>query len=102
MEWHAFHDAFCAAVGSNKSLTNVQKFTHLRSCLEGKAYRCIQGYSVTKENYEKALEDLNNRFGRKRLIVTELVKSIVNLSVSDQSDAKTLRFLLDTLRNRIR
>ena len=65
LEWPAFNDAFYAAVGSNPNLSNVQKLTHLRSCLRGSALRCIQGYAVTNENYPKALRDLNNRFGHR-------------------------------------
>ena len=37
---------------------------------------------MINESYEKALQDLNARFGRKRLIVGELVKSI-QLKVPD-------------------
>ena len=77
LDWSAFNDAFQAAVGSNTKLSDVQKLTHLRGCLTGRALRCIERYAVTNENYVKAVQDLNNRFGRKRLIVGELVKSII-------------------------
>ena len=58
LEWSAFYDAFLASVDSHKRLSNVQKFTHLRSCLNGRAYKCIEGYAVTNDNYPKALQDL--------------------------------------------
>ena len=57
---------------------------------------------MINENYEKALQDLKARFGRKRLIVSELVKSILGLRVPDENDSKAIRYLLDTLKNRIR
>ena len=66
LEWPAFHDAFVASVSSHKKLSNAQKFTHLRSCLSGRESKCIEGYSVTNDNYSKAFQDLQNRFGRKR------------------------------------
>ena len=44
LEWSAFYDAFVASVDSHNRLSNVQKFTHLRSCLYGRAYKCIEGY----------------------------------------------------------
>ena len=70
---------FVALVDSHKKLSNVQKFTHMRSCLSGRALKCIKGYSVMNGNYSKAFQDLQNRFGRKRLLANELVKSILNL-----------------------
>ncbi|XP_028408802.1 uncharacterized protein LOC114531378 [Dendronephthya gigantea] len=102
IEWPAFYDAFKAAVGSNTKLGNVQKLTHLRSCLKGTALRCIEGYSVINENYEKALQDLKTRFGRKRSIVSELVKSILGLKIPDEDDSKALRYLLYIMKNRLR
>ena len=102
LEWPAFHDAFVASVDSHKKLSNVQKFTHLRSCLSGRALKCIEGYSVTKDNYPKAFQDLQNRFGRKRLLANELVKSTLNLDIPEKADEKLLRELHDTLRNRMR
>ena len=102
LEWPAFHDAFVASVDSHKKLSNVQKFTHLRSCLSGRALKCIEGYSVTNDNYSKAFQDLQNRFGRKRLLANELVKSILNLDIPEKADGKLLRELHDTSRNRMR
>jgi len=102
LEWPTFHDAFVASVGLHKKLSNVQKFTHLRSCLSGRALKCIEGYSVMNDNYFKAFQDLQNRFGRKRLLANELVKSILNLGIPERADGKLLRELYDTLRNRMR
>ena len=91
LEWPAFRDVFVASVDSHKKLSNVQKFTHLRSCLSGRALKCIEG------NYSKAFQDLQNRFGRKRLLANELVKSILNLDIPERADGKLLRELHDTL-----
>ena len=65
-------------------------------------YKCIEGYSVTDDNYPKALQDLRGRFGRKRLLVNEPVKSIWNRDVPEKADGRSLGHLSDTLRNRIR
>ena len=83
-------------------MSNVQKFTHLRSCLSGKAYHCIEGYSVTNDNYTKALQDLKDRFGLKPLLVKELVKFIISLEVPETAEGKAIRPLYDTLKNRMR
>ena len=98
LEWPAFHDVFVASVDSHKKLSNVQKFTHLRSCLSGRALKCIEGYSVTNDNFQ----DLQNCFGRKCLLANELVKSILDLNIHEKADGKLLRELYETLRNRMR
>ena len=92
-----FRDAFVAWVDLHKKLSNVQKFTHLRSCLSGRALKCIEGYSITNDNYSKAFHDLQNRFGRKRLLANELVQSILNLDIPLRADGKLLIELYDTL-----
>ena len=99
LEWSAFYDAFVASVDLHNRLSNVPKFTHLRSCLYGRAYKCIKGYSVTIDNYPKSLQDLRGRFD---LLVNELVKSILNLDVLQKADGKSLRHSYDTLRNSMR
>ena len=86
LEWSVFYNAFLALVDSHKRLSNVQKFTHLRSCLSGRAYKCIEGYAVSNDKYPKALQDLRGRFGRKRLLVNELVKFILNLYAPVKTD----------------
>ncbi len=60
----------------------------------------IEGYAVINENFEKAIQ--YNRFGRKGLVIGELVKSILALKIPDVTDSKALRYLHDTLRNRLR
>ena len=76
---------FCTTFGLDNYGTKEQ----LKTCLiqhyqiKFTALRCIEGYSVINEN---ALQDLKARFGRKRLIVRDLVKSILGLMVPDEKD----------------
>lgn len=48
------------------------------------------------------MQDLKDRFGRKRLLVNELVKSILSLDVPENADGKSIRPLYDNLKNRMR
>ena len=79
----------------------VQKFTYLRSALEGVAYHTIEGFEVTSANYHHAVDALKHRFGRKRIIILSLVKSIVQLEPRS-NEGVAMRDLHDTLKNRIR
>ena len=62
-------DLFDAAVHDNDNVPDVQKFTYLRSALEGVAYHTIEGFEVTSANYHHAVDALKHRFGRKRIII---------------------------------
>ena len=80
----------------------VQKFTYLRSVLEGVAYQTIEEFEVTSANYHHAVDALKHRFGRKRMIISSLVKSIVQLEPRSNKGVAFLRDLHDTIKNRIR
>ena len=80
----------------------VQKFTYQRSVLEGVAYHTIEGFEVTSANYQLAVDALKHRFGRKRIIFSSLIKSIVQLEPRSKRGVESLRDLHDTLKNRIR
>ena len=54
LEWSGFYEAFVATVDLHYRLSNVQNFTHLKSCLYGRVYKCIEGYSVINDNNPKA------------------------------------------------
>ena len=57
---------------------------------------------MTSENYHHAGDALKYRYGRKRIIISSLVKSIVQLEVRSDVEVEALRELHDTLKNRIR
>ena len=97
-----FWDQFEVAVHNNDNVPAVQKFTYLRSVLEGIAYQTIEGFEVTSANYHHAVDALKHRFGRKRIIILSLVKSIVQLEPRSNKGVASLRDLHDTLKNRIR
>ena len=91
-----------ASVHDNDNVPYVQKFTYLRSALEGVAYPTIEGFEVTSANYHHAVDALKHRFGRKRTIISSLLKSIVQLELRSNEGVASLRDLHDTLKNRIR
>ena len=57
---------------------------------------------MTTANYHHAIEALKYRYGRKRIIISLLVKSIVQLEKRSNAEVQSLRELHDTLTNRIR
>ena len=54
--WQQFYDTFEAAIDKNENLSNVQKFTYLQGYLEEPALKCIEGMTLSNENYTQALK----------------------------------------------
>ena len=52
--WQEWWDSFKVAVHEN-GISDVEKFNHLRSLVEGAAYATIAGLSLTEENYKRQL-----------------------------------------------
>ena len=102
LKFQNFWDQFEAAVHDNADLPNVQKFTYLRSVLNGNALQTIEGFEVTGANYQPAVECLKHRYGRRHVVISSLVKSVVQMDAKSVVTAPSLRDLYDTLKNRTR
>ena len=64
LEWQTFWDSFESSVHHNDSLSDIQRFSYLRSLLQGDAARVIEGFPLTHTNYMQAVELLKERFGQ--------------------------------------
>ena len=102
LRFSSYWDQFRCAVHENSELSSVQKFTYLRSTLKGTALKTIDGFEVTAANYDHAIKAILHRYGRKRIIVSSLVKSIIKIELKEKLNSASLRDLHDTLLNRIR
>ena len=102
LKFTAYWDQFKCAVHDNNDLSAAQKFSYLRASLKGAALQTIDGFETTAANYKPAVDAILHRFGRKKIIVAHLVKSIVKFEMKDRTKALSLRQLHDTLQNRIR
>ena len=97
----SYWDQFHCAVHENKELSSVQKFTYLQSALKETALKTIDGFEVTAANYNHAIQAILHRYGRKRIIVSSLVKSIIRIELQGKLNAASLHDLHDTPLNRI-
>ena len=52
-------DTFEATVHNNESITNIEKFTYLKTYLDKSVLQAIEGFPLTNENYTEALILLN-------------------------------------------
>ena len=78
-KWNAFWDSYDSAVHSNRDLSEIEKFTYLKSLLERSAKEAIDGLSLSVANYKQAVETLTRRFGNKDRIVAQHMESLLAL-----------------------
>ena len=100
--WKTFWDSFCSAVHNNKNLTSIDKFNHLNSLLEGQAKRCIQGLSLSEQNYEAATELLRQRFGNPQLVISTHMDELLKIPACVGDKVSQLRFVYDKISVNVR
>ena len=100
--WMGFWDSFRSAVHDNASLSKIDKFNYLRSLLEGAASRAIQGLALSSNNYDFAVEILEQRFGKTQQIISAHMEEILKLQPCLTDRPSSLRFLYDKLSVHVR
>lgn len=102
MDYPAFKSTFHAMVdGPNSKLTTLKNFSLLRESLEGSAFDAIKHLMLDDdENYKKALDILDKRFMKKRLIFKSLIKSLFEVPKVAGSDS--LRSMMDKVNASLR
>ena len=100
--WQEWWDSFKVAVHEN-GISDVEKFNHLRSLVEGAAYATIAGLSLTGENYKTAIDLLQERFAQKQIIINAHMDAMLKLnSVSTMADIKKIRQIYDQVEIHVR
>ena len=100
-EWQSFWDCFESSVHLNTALSEVQKFSYLRSLLHDEAASCIAGFQLTHVNYRKAVDLLKERFGQPHKIISAYMKSLLKLPRPENS-THSLQCFNDKLETLIR
>ena len=102
-EYKPFRDTFEVSINKDSTLSGIEKFTYLQSVLYGDALRLITGLSLTEENYNEALEMLEQRYGNKQTIVNSHMNELVSLPpVTSVNATKRLRELHDKIEANLR
>lgn len=90
-----------STIHSNANLTDVQKFTYLKSQLEGTAARVVEGFAMTNANYVRAIELLKERFGKQQKITHATMQALIKLP-APSSKVSSLRNFFDKMETYIR
>ena len=103
MKWQTFYESFTTAIHNKPNINNVHKFNYLVGYLEGQAKRTVEGFNITNENYQKALDLLYKRFGNTQVIITTHMNELLKIKyVKSDKVVAGLRQLYDRLEVHVR
>ena len=103
LNWGIFWDQFRVAVHDKPQLADPDKLAYLRHAVkDGTARHVIEGLSHSANNYKEAIECLQNRYDRPRLIYREHVRAILDATTLKEGNGRELRRLHDTVSQHLR
>jgi len=94
-QFTAFIDIYNALIHNNASLSNIEKFTHLHSYLEGAPKALIQCTPLTSANYLVAYNALVERYTNNRILATAHWNEIETTQRLTSENPQLLRKLID-------
>ena len=101
LRWKEFWDSYSTCIDDNVDLSNIEKFTYLKSKLSGEAHDSISGLELSNENYPVALSILKDRFGNKQTIINLHYTKLMEVPPST-SQVDKLRSMRDTIEKHLR
>lgn len=102
-EYLNFWNQFENAVDKNSSLSDVEKFSYLFSCLGGEALSCIKGFAISADNYKSAIKLIKDTFGQKDVLINAHMSKLLNMSpLKTSSNLQELRNLYFKCQTQIR
>ena len=100
--WKSFWDIYESAVHNNEELSDINKFTYLRSLVGHSTKDAIEGLALTPANYGEAVAILQKRFGNEKLIISKHMETLLGVgSVSTADDVAGLRRMYDKIESQI-
>ena len=100
--WRSFWEQFCISVHSRSVLADSEKLVYLRHSLnDGSAKHVIEGLSRSGVYYAEAIECLQSRYDRPRLIHQTHVRMILETPALKDGTGRELHHLHDTLQQHL-
>ena len=86
--WTTFWDSYNATIHENNELSNIERFSYLRSLLTHGAAEAMSGLTLTYANYKEDVQILTKLYGNKQQIVNKHLEQLLCIdAVSSQHDA---------------
>ena len=82
-QWNSFWDMFNASVHKRTNLEGIEKFTYLKSLLEGDALKLVEGFNLEAHYYDEAVKLLQDTYGGETEIKMSFVRKLLQLESPD-------------------
>ncbi len=106
LEFREFWEMYDATVHSERGISEVEKFNLLKTFLKGDAEALIKGFSVTSVNYQRAVDMLQERYGRKEIVLSshmaQLQSLVAGLEAKPSTSLQTLRTFYNAMECHLR
>nr|CAI5839680.1 unnamed protein product [Callosobruchus analis] len=83
-------------VHENSALDSIQKYHHLRACLQSKAAHVIKSVDFTADDYPVAYQALSERYDNPHKLIDNHVKSLFQMEKMNKASSNGLRTLIDS------
>jgi hypothetical protein len=93
-EFKQFISLFESLVDSDNSISDIEKFNHLISCLPDEALGTVQAYQMSAANYPKALASLHRVYDNKCLIFFDTLAQLFDIPPVTKPSASALRSII--------
>lgn len=94
--WLGFRDLYEQMIHNNKDISPVEKFTYLKTSINGDAAQLIKHMLPTANNYESAWTSISNRYNNGRRLVETYLRMMCNQPKVKSESAVALKKLHDT------
>ena len=98
-----FWDQYYSSVHVKTNISEIDKFTYLKSLLSESAFETISGLTLTSGNYVEAIKLLQNRYGNHQALINAYMDKFVQLeAITKSSDITRLRKVYNQIETGIR
>ncbi|XP_055589601.1 uncharacterized protein LOC129741833 [Uranotaenia lowii] len=93
-DWIPFRDMFSSLIHNNEQLSDIDKFTYLRSAISGEALQEISSIELSADNYQVACDMLEKRYENKKLIVKAYLDALFGIEPLKKESGEALNRLV--------
>ncbi|XP_055589678.1 uncharacterized protein LOC129741888 [Uranotaenia lowii] len=93
-DWIPFRDMFDSLIHNNHQLSDIDKFTYLRSAISGEALQEISSIELSADNYQVACDILEKRYENKKLIVKAYLDTLFGIEPLKKESGEALNHLV--------
>lgn len=97
-QWIAFHNVFDVTINQNKSISDIDKFQYLLSCVQDEPFNLIKSLPLSNENYKIAYDTLMGRYHNPRVLKSLHINHIIDMPSCLETSAKMLRSFISQFR----